>query len=84
MGDSFRDLAMLENVRAFKDVYYHAAWARYDLAKPGSLVVIPSAEKLRELASDYRDMRQMFLSGPPSFDWVLERLRTFENEVNAA
>ena len=33
---------MLENVRAFKDAYYHAAWARYDLAKPGSLVVIPN------------------------------------------
>ena len=75
---------MLENVRAFKDVYYHATWARYDLAKPGSLVVIPNAEKLHELASDYRSMQQMFLSDPPSFDWVIERLRTFESEVNAA
>jgi hypothetical protein len=82
--DASRDLAMLENVRAFKDVYYHATWARYDLAKPGSLVVIPNAEKLHELASDYRSMQQMFLSDPPSFDWVIERLRTFESEVNAA
>lgn len=79
-----RDVSMLENVRAFKDVYYHAAWARYDLARPGSLVVIPNAEKLRELASDYRSMQQMFLNDPPSFDWVIEQLRTFEREVNAA
>jgi len=76
------DVSMLEDVRAFKDGYYHAAWARYDLAKPGSLVVVPNAEKLRELASDYRSMQQIFLSDPPSFDWVIERLRTFESEVN--
>lgn len=71
-------------MRAFKDVYYHAAWARYDLAKPGTLVIIPNAEKLREVGSDYRSMRQMFLIDPPSFDWVIEQLRAFEREVNAA
>ncbi len=63
------DVSMLENARAFKEVYYHAAWVRYDLATPGSLVIIPNEEKLRELASDYRSMQQMFLSDPPSFDW---------------
>jgi hypothetical protein len=78
-----RDLAMLEDVRAFKDAYYPAAWARYDLAKPGSLVVVPGLEMLREIASDYRSMRQMFLIDPPSFDWVVEQLRAFEGEVNA-
>lgn len=77
-----RDLAMLEDVRAFKDIYYPAAWAHYDLAKPGSLVVIPGPEMLRELAIDYRNMRQMFLSDPPPFDSVIERLRAFEAEIN--
>ena len=78
-----RDVDMLENVRVFKDAYYHSAWARYDLAKPGSLVVIPSAEKIRELAGDYRSMRQMFLTDPPSFDWVVNELQSFERDVNA-
>ncbi len=32
-----RDLAMLEDVCAFKNIYYYAASARYDLARPGSL-----------------------------------------------
>jgi hypothetical protein len=77
-----RDISMLEDVRSFKDVYYHAAWARYDLAKPGSLVVVPGPRKIRELARDYRGMRQMFLREPPSFDWVIEQLRTFEDEAN--
>ncbi len=78
-----RDLAMLEDVRAFKDVYYPAAWARYDLAKPGTLAVVPSPDMLRDLAKDYRSMRQMFLIDPPPFDRVIEQLRIFESEVNA-
>jgi hypothetical protein len=78
-----RDHAMLEDVRVFKDIYYHAAWDHYELAAPGSLVVIPGTEKLRELASDYRSMEQMFLSKPPPFDQVIDRLREFESAINA-
>jgi hypothetical protein len=81
--DASGDLAMLEDVRVFKDVYYYAAWARYDLAKPGTLVVLPNKDRTRELATDYRSMRQMFLSEPPPFDWVVDQLRAFEREVNA-
>lgn len=77
-----RDFDMLEDVRVFKDAYYHVAWTRHDLAKPGSLVVVPGPQRLRELAADYRGMRQMFLSEPPAFDWVVERLRDFESSVN--
>ncbi len=80
--DASRDIAMLEDVRAFKAIYYHAAWARYDLAKPGSLVVVPNQARLRELASDYRSMRQMFMVEPPSFDSVIDQLGTFERQVN--
>ena len=80
--DASRDLAMLEDVRIFKDVYYYAKWARYELAKPGTLVVVPDEDRTRELATDYRNMRQMFLSEPPPFDWVVDQLRGFERDVN--
>ncbi len=73
---------MLEDVRAFKELYYYAAWARYDLAKPGTLVVVPNSSLVREIALDYRSMRQMFLQEPPSFDSIVDRLRTFERQVN--
>jgi hypothetical protein len=78
-----RDFDMLEDVRVFKDVYYHTPWARYDLAKPGSLVVVPGPERLRELAVDYRGMQQMFLSEPPAFNLIIRQLRAFEYAVNA-
>jgi len=81
--DASRDLAMLEDVRVFKDVYYYVARARYDLAKPGTLVVVPDEDRTRELAIDYRNMRQMFLSDPPPFSQVVEQLRAFEEQVNA-
>jgi hypothetical protein len=81
--DASHDLAMLDDVRLFKDIYYHASWARYDLAKPGTLVVVPDESRTRELASDYRGMRQMFLSDPAPFEQVIEQLRAFEGEVNA-
>ncbi|HEY3675719.1 MAG TPA: nucleotidyl transferase AbiEii/AbiGii toxin family protein, partial [Candidatus Tumulicola sp.] len=77
------DLAMLEDVRKFKDLYYHAAWAHYDLAKPGSLVVVPGGAMVEELATDYRNMRQMFLNEPPPFDRLIARLKTFEDAVNS-
>ncbi len=80
--DAARDLAMLEDVRAFKDIYYRAKWARYDLAKPGSLVVVPNEERQRELAIDYRNMRQMFLHDPPPFDAIIDELLAFERAVN--
>ena len=78
-----RDLAMLEDLRFFKSTYYYAASARYDLARPGSLIVVPGPESLREIAIDYRNMRQMFLSDPLPFDDVIARLRQFETEINA-
>ncbi len=77
------DFNMLEDVRAFKNAYYHAAWARYDLAVPGSLAIVPGAKKLRDLAADYRSMEQMFLTEPPLFEEVIKTLRKFEDSVNA-
>lgn len=36
------DVKLLEDVVAFKSCFYPSAWARYDLAKPGSFRLIPN------------------------------------------
>ncbi len=77
-----RDVAMLDEVRKFKQTYYPAAWAHYDRAAPGSLKIIPSDEKVRVLISDYRDMRMMFFREPPPFGTILDRLRALERQIN--
>jgi hypothetical protein len=79
-----RDLAMLSDVRRFKQRYYPAAWARYDLAVPGSLAIVPLDVKLRALVFDYRDMRMMFLQDPPTFEKIIEQLRALQTQINAA
>ncbi len=81
---AFRDLSMLDDVRKFKQRYYPAARARYDLAVPGSLALVPSRAKLRALASDYREIRMMFFKEPPTFEQVMEHLFTLQQQVNAA
>lgn len=76
------DLSMLDDVRVFKSIYYHAAWAHYDLAVPGSLVIVPGSTRIREFEADYRDMQQMFLHEPPPFGAVIQQLAEFEANIN--
>jgi len=78
-----RDFTMLREVREFKQRYYPAARARYDLAVPGTLAIVPTEAKTRALASDYRDMRVMFFRGPPRFNDVMDQLRALEEQINA-
>lgn len=80
--EASRDLTMLADVREFKQRYYPAAWARYDVAVPGSLAILPSAAKFRALASDYREMRMMFFREPPPFDQVINELRVLQYQIN--
>ncbi len=80
--EASRDLSMLDDVRLFKSIYYHAAWAHYDLAVPGSLVIVPGSARIRELEADYRDMQQMFLHEPPSFGAVIQQLAELEAKIN--
>ncbi len=80
--DASRDVSMLDDVRVFKSIYYHAAWAHYDLAVPGSLVIVPGDARIREIEADYRDMQQMFLHEPPSFGAVIGQLAEFETKIN--
>jgi len=76
-----RDLAMLDEVRQYKERYYASAWAR-DLAVPATLSIVPSETKMRALTADYREMRMMFFREPPAFESVVDRLRVLEERVN--
>ncbi len=76
------DLTMLESVRKYKERYYASARARYDLAVPGSLSIVPSQEKRRILTADYHDMRMMFFREPPSFESIVEQLSILQERIN--
>jgi hypothetical protein len=72
-----------ERVVAWKGQFFGSAWARYDLAKPGTFRLVPPAERLSALRRDYEAMREMYLSEPASFDDVLAVLAELEQRINA-
>lgn len=71
-----------DRVAAWKAQFFGSAWARYDLAVPGSFRLVPPAHRLGELRRDYRAMRDMYPTEPPPFDDVLATLAALERELN--
>jgi hypothetical protein len=71
-----------DRVVAWKGRFFHSAWARFDLARPGSFRLIPKPSRVRDLARDYEAMREMYLAVPPAFDRVLDTLRDLEQRIN--
>lgn len=67
----------------WKSRVFARAWARYDLAAPGTFRLLPAGSRQAALAQDYATMRPMFLSEPPAFDALLETLTKAEATLNA-
>lgn len=78
------NLDLLSEVSHHKSVFFKAAWARYEDAKPGSLRLVPSAELESALRRDYAGMREMIMGDAPSFDVVMSAIAALEAEINAA
>ena len=77
------NLELLTDVVAFKQRFYPRGWARYDLAVPGSLRLVPDGAVLAAVEADYRAMTHMIFGTVPAFGEILETLRGLEDEINA-
>ncbi len=74
---------LLKRVADFKDRFYPRKWARYDLALPGTLRLVPPEQtRLRELKKDYEKMQAMLYGDIPSFDDIIMDLENLESEIN--
>ncbi|MDD9727603.1 nucleotidyl transferase AbiEii/AbiGii toxin family protein [Roseovarius sp. SK2] len=78
------NLDLLSEVGQHKSVFFKAAWARYEDAKPGSLRLTPGDQLKAALRRDYAGMREMIMGDAPSFDDVLSAIGALEAEINAA
>lgn len=76
------DLALLEDVVAFKQRFYSRGWAHYDLAKPGTFRLLPLGYVLVAIEKDYAQMRNMIFGHYPDFAEIMETLRSLETEIN--
>jgi hypothetical protein len=77
------NLDLLSEVGHHKSVFFKAAWARYENAKPGSLRLVPTAKLEAALRRDYAGMREMIMGDAPSFDDVMSAIAKLEAEINA-
>ena len=77
------DKTLCGRVAEWKSRVFARSWARYDLARHGSLRLAPPAHRLAALASDYSVMRPMFLHDPPPFAAVVQRLSAAEHAINS-
>ena len=78
---AFQPPTLLGSVVEHKKRFYPRQWARYDLALPETLEVMPSDVWVNFLKNDYRDMEIMMFGEIPSFDEILTGLQSLENTI---
>jgi len=78
------DRALLEDVVKHKKVFYNASYANYDACLNGQLRLIPENTVLAALRDDFQRMigAGMFIGEPPTFDVIVDRLRSLEAAIN--
>jgi hypothetical protein len=74
--------ALLDRVANHKKVYFASSWANYDLARQGTLKLVPPEHVMNDLQNDYRQMQPMFFREIPGWEEVIEAIREFEMEFN--
>ncbi|MFM8453539.1 MAG: nucleotidyl transferase AbiEii/AbiGii toxin family protein [Gammaproteobacteria bacterium] len=73
---------LLERVAIHKSIYFASAWAHYDTARKGSLVLSPHPALHDDLEKDFFLMRDMFFGNVPKWEAILESIRDFEMDFN--
>lgn len=76
------NLDLLRDVVEFKQRFYPRSWARYDLAVPGTLKLVPDAHVLATVRADYRAMGNMIFGNYPDIEEIMSVLQALEDEIN--
>ncbi len=79
---ALEQIDLLESVVTFKMKFYPRNWARYELAKPGTLRLVPDGLVRRAVEKDYVDMRHMIFGEVPTMDEIFWELGQLELDIN--
>jgi hypothetical protein len=80
--EALEEIELLKRVAKHKAFFYTQAGVDYEQAYSGGLKVVPEGPRQAELAQDYQNMRDFFMSAPPHFDAVLNSLKRIELQAN--
>lgn len=81
-AEALGDMPLLAQVVKHKETFYPSAWARYNLARAGSLRLVPPENRMAALEPDYRNMGVMIFGDQPAFGTIMEALTALEKEIN--
>ena len=73
---------LLRQVVDFKRKFYPRAWARYDLASPGTIQLMPAEHSRMPLLNDYDSMQEMIYGAYPAWNKILADLKSLEASIN--
>lgn len=76
------DIELLKDVVDFKIKFYYSKWASYDLAKIGTLKLVPPGHVRKQLEDDYKAMQEMIFGDAPAFNEIITAMETLEQEIN--
>ena len=80
--NALADRDLLSRVVRFKEKFYRCPWARYDLAKFGTMKLLPPEDSLVRLRTDYDHMQNMLFGSKPDFDEIMNGIAALEEEIN--
>lgn len=81
--NALTDNKLLASVVKFKDKFYRCPWAHYELAKRGTMRLLPPEYNKEKLYADYEHMQNMLFGQKPDFNEILDGIRVLEKEINA-
>lgn len=76
------NLGLLMSVAAHKSIFFRSPPAKYEEAVPGTLRLLPTPQRRKELEIDYAKMRQMIFGEVPPLDHVFDVLSELERKIN--
>ena len=84
VGDAARaEPELFNRVVAHRAIFFRRTKKAQDALRPGSLRLLPAAERQQDWKRDYEAMREtMFFGDPPEFDEIMEVVGEFERRFN--
>lgn len=79
---AFKRKDLLELDVLFKQKFYHSKRAHYESATTSSVQLVPKEYIIEDLKNDYENMKPMIYGYYPSFEKIIECLKSLQNEIH--
>jgi Nucleotidyl transferase AbiEii toxin, Type IV TA system len=80
-SDALSDGELLTHVAKHCELVFSSSKARYDLAIPATLRLMPTEAVAKVLENDYAAMSGMMFDNPPTYKFVMEKVQSIEMQV---